>query len=189
MMKSYAIVCWCVALLAVISCRPSGPVTGEKPSSYYNIDSLLTASLNASLEPTGKVRVNKQVGIDEETETAELEMDSAALAKEIGLFRMLDINQPSLTFSYDEIKENGVLTYRLKEREKQEGILRVSIIDEASKTTIKGQFAEQNSLYYTERALEVVITNGKLSAYNMEGLQKMALKDTVKYTLKGVVLK
>ncbi|MEL7147951.1 MAG: hypothetical protein AAFO69_16375 [Bacteroidota bacterium] len=188
MMRFLQLCSFCAVVVVCFSCAPDSREIAAKPSTYYNIDSLLTASVSNCLRQSTTVQVDKQVSIDDEIEEKRMTMDSAALAKEVGLFRLLDINQSNLTFSYEETVSNGAYAYQLKEREKQEGVLNLTITTEGKRTIVAGEFAEKNSLYYTRRNMRIGIEDGCLKYYQVAGVQKMTFKDTVSYTLKGAIL-
>ena len=188
MIRFLKISCCCLLLVALWSCSLGERQITQKPSSYYNIDSLLTASVEACLQEAATVTVDKQVTIDGEVEEKTLTMDSAALAEEVEFFRMLDINQPNLTFSYDATVSDDVIAYNLKAREEQEGITYLNIRTKNDQVIVDGEFVEKNSLYYTNRKMRIGITAGCLKYYQVAGKQKMTFKDTVNYTLKGAIL-
>ena len=188
MKRYFNIGCMAVLSALLLACGTGSQQIAEKPSTYYNVDSLLTASVNNCLKSTSTVSVDKLVSIDEREEEQSLTMDSTALAKEISMFRMLDINKPNLTFSYDQTVNGNEINYQLKAREKQEGILNLKITTEGDRTIVEGEFIEQNSLYYTSRKMRIGIAAGSLKYYQVAGVQKMTFKDTVNYTLKGAIL-
>lgn len=187
-MRYISISYFCTMLALFFSCAPGDQQIAQKPSTYFNVDSLLTASVNGCLLQSATVTVEKLVSIDEEEEVKQLTMDSAALAKEVDIFRLLDINKPNLTFSYDESIADGVIAYQLKEREKQEGIINLKITTEGERTIVEGEFVEENSLYFTSRKMRLVMVAGCLKYYQVAGTQKMTFKDTVNFTLKGAII-
>ncbi|MGB3463714.1 MAG: hypothetical protein WBA74_00515 [Cyclobacteriaceae bacterium] len=156
-------------------------------SGYYNVDSLITASIGERLGTGGEVQVSKEVSIDGEIENKSLTLDKNGLEKELRLFREMDLNELALLYSYDKERDAGMISYRLKNSENQTGIISLKITDEGSSKKIESVFNENNPIYYTNRRLKLTIENGKLDSYEMTGKQKMILKDTIHYSMKGTI--
>lgn len=159
----------------------------EAVNGYYNVDSLITAAAEKSIGNGESLTIVKEVSIDGETEEKSLNLGKAELETELRLFRELDLNQPALLYSYDRSKQNNIISYRLKNAEEQTGIISLDISEDGEKKLIEGVFKEDNPIYYTNRRLRLTIENGKLSSYGMTGKQKMILKDTIHYSMKGTI--
>lgn len=183
--------CW---LLLCFACNPEEKVNLQK-NEYFDLKGLIAEQINLldSLNPT----IQKEAIINGEAEVKTLQFDSAAWARELDLFIQADINKPNLRGSFEVNEENipeqdtNVKIYAAKDQ-KAIGIEYLKVTrQEGNLTRIETLYTETNALYNTFRKLELFFDtagNGsRLSAYRVEGRQKMVLKDTVFYTISAEI--
>lgn len=185
LLKSFAL---SVAIVSLLFSCEGIQKEAQTVNRYYDVDSLITSAIAKSLPEDKVLKVSKEVEIDGEKESKEFSYDSIALENELRLFRQMDINEPAFAFSYDEEKGEGMIRYQLKSKEKQTGITKLSVTKNANQQVIEGLFSENNQIYYTSRKLKLRIENGMIKSYEMAGKQKMMLKDTIYYSMKGIII-
>lgn len=183
-----------LALLVIAACTPQSPMSdlGKKP--YFDVPTLVQQQLQwlDSLNPPVTLRAN----IDGQTQTETMRKDSSAWAEAFDLFRQADINQPVLQGAYEEtdsVTQDSlhVRTYRAKQARTAEiPYLRVFYRDSlANVQRIETMFQEDNLLYSTSRKMWMTFAprQGKprVTAFETQGKQKMMLRDSVTYSVRG----
>ncbi len=157
------------------------PDEGKLIGNYYEIGSLLNSAVNGySNYP---ISVKKTVVIDQRKEEQSFSLDVTGLKKETEMLNMLDINQSGLVGAYLEEKEGNITKYRLRDQEKQTGIIQLTIEENKNTKKISGLFKEENSLYFSTREFDVLIEKNLLKSYHITGAQKMMFKDTVSFSI------
>jgi hypothetical protein len=154
-------------------------------STYYDIDSLVTAQVEVfdAEQPT----LSKWAKIDEKKEEQTLTFDSAGWSRELTFFRQLNINEPSLVGGYSIDSTQNQVTYTpdegLNTRVKSLSIF----YEEGLPIRVEGLIYEQNEIYTTEKDIEVVLENSKIKQYSLKGYQKIILKDTARFEIRGEI--
>lgn len=183
--------CW---LLLCFACNPEEKVNLQK-NEYFDLKGLIAEQINLldSLNPT----IQKEAIIDGEAEVKTLQFDSAAWARELDLFIQADINKPNLRGSF-EVNEEGMAeqgakatTYTAKDK-KDIGIEYLKVFrKDGNLERVETLYTETNALYNTFRKLELFFepagNKARLTAYSVDGRQKMVLKDTVFYTISAEI--
>ena len=117
--------------------------------------------------------------------------------KELELFTALDLNKPALQGEYQitETQKGPVLQKVLEKRPDADVLVQQLIIetDTAQQSRkLKAILEQDNMLYYSQKILtiETASTAGKehISAYNIQGLQKLILFDSLTYQVQVKVL-
>ncbi|MFZ1807020.1 MAG: hypothetical protein WAU36_07365 [Cyclobacteriaceae bacterium] len=180
--------------LAMASCQNNTTVSKK----YFDIDSLIDRQL-AYLEES-EASLSKAASIDSTKDKTNFKPDSASWAKELEVFRHLDIiNKPIYVDAYDVIDgvkdANSNLTVRsfVANREIPVKSLKLYYQDSPHKLRkLEATLSEQNSLYYTARKfsmeLEDVDKQMIVSKYNVRGVQKMILRDSVRFSISSKVI-
>lgn len=174
-----------VVCLVLASCRPDSQA---KLTTYYDVDSLLTAQIG--LLTTNEYVPFKVAKVNQQQERDTLNADSASWAGELAAFRVLDLNKSNLLNAYEITTSKTGFTYRLKPRESQQGILEMTIeqFSNGDPVTIKADFEETNNLYSSEREYTLHMDGkGFLQFYRIDGRQKVAFGDWVDYNVEGHV--
>lgn len=160
---------------------------------YFDLNGLLQNQilLLDSLRP----EVKKITVIDGVKEAQETKFDSTDWLREMEIFFEVDINEPILRGAYkleEEIIGDSIrlLSYQALDKENLEiEFLNVYYpTDEERPSQISAVFTEKNALYDSKRSLQLNFDNKGglhlLKSYNIQGIQKMLLKDTIYYEVK-----
>lgn len=183
-----------LSALAIVSCQNNSTVSKK----YFDIDSLIDSQL-AYLEKSG-ASLSKAASIDSTNDKTNFKPDSTSWAKELEVFRHLDIiNKPiyvdAYTLTDGEKDANSNLTVRsfVANRETPVKSLKLYYQDSPQKLRkLEATLSEQNSLYYTARKfsmeLEDVDQQMIVSRYDVRGVQKMILRDSVRFSITSKVV-
>lgn len=172
----------------------------ETAGSFYDIDSLIDQQVAnlVRLQPV----LEKEAEINGEQEVVRLEnADSAAWARELDIFRQLDLNAKSLNAGRYKVTtglKDGASNLSIIEYAATEDLplSQVRIYYQGNPKRVRrieGKFRskETNRLYSSGRYLSMELIDIKsramLSQYRVTGGQKMILGDTVSYTIMGAV--
>jgi hypothetical protein len=180
--------------LAITSCQNNTAVSKK----YFDVDSLIDQQL-VYLEKTG-ASLTKVASIDSVNDKANFKPDSASWAKELEVFRHLDIiNKPIYVDAYDitdgekDVNSNLIVRSFIANREIPVKSLKLFYQGSPQRLRkLEAVLNEQNSLYYTSRkfSLELEDVNEQLvlSRYNVRGVQKMILRDSVRFSIASKVI-
>lgn len=179
-----------LALLFLFSC---GENIKEKPiNSYYNVDSLLNQQQKlADLE---ELSIKKRIGIDGEEELDTVRFDSLGWKNELEAFRIADINKPNLKGMYEAVeqKSDEQIVWKYTTEKNSLGIEFLHIYFDKANNLQKliARYNENNALYTSERNLlmEFNPQSHMLTAYSVEGSQKMVMNEPVQFFIKSEVL-
>jgi hypothetical protein len=170
---------------SMTSCRPEAEV---RLTSYYNVDSLLTAQID--LLTRNNYVPFKIAEVNQQQERDTLQADSASWAGELEAFRILDLNTPNLLNAYEITRSKTGFSYQLKSSEAQQGILKLTIeqFSNGDPVNVKADFEEKNNLYSSVREYTLHMDGkGFLQYYRIDGRQKVAFGDWVDYNVEGHV--
>lgn len=184
-------------VLTMCACQMSPQ---ESTAVFFDLDSLIDQQLvNLSrIQPV----LEKEAEINGEQERIRLEKtDSAVWAKELDIFRQLDLNAKALNAGRYEIKTGlrdetsnlNIIEYTAKE-ELPLSQVRIYYQESPEKVRrIEGKFRsnESNRLYSSGRylSMELIDINSRamLMRYQVIGGQKMILGDSISYNLVGAL--
>ncbi len=180
-------------MMALVSCDQRGGGTKE----YFDIDSLVDRQIMALLDANASV--TKTASVDSTRDRSTFTPDSAGWATELAVFRQLEVfNKPIYAESYQRL--NGV--------EDRNSNLRITVFRAtqsipvrefkifyqgvpAKIRKIEADIRERNALYFSARKLilELEDYEGRaiLSRYRIEGVQKMILTDSVRFSISSTV--
>lgn len=192
MMRGFFLVI--LGVLFVWGCKQS-EVVYDKP--YFDFDSLINRQQQELL--TVKATLTKAVTLDTAKEEITFEADSLVIAKELDVFRQLDIiNKPGFRDKYKisdgEKDSRSNLTIRKYEALEKKAPVQFVLFyyqNEFSRLhKIESTYREDNTLYGTSRdlLLEFDDASGKLllARYRLTGVQKLILSDTITFSVDGV---
>lgn len=171
--------------LWLLSCEPASQ---EKLSTYYNVDSLVSAQV-AHLTSKGLVPF-KVAEVNQQQERDTLAGDSTSWAGELEAFRILDLNKSKLLNAYEITMSQTGFTYQLKPTEPQQGVLTMTVeqFSNGEPMTIKADFEETNNLYSSQRKYTLHLGGkGPIQYYRIDGRQKVAFGEWVEYSVEGHV--
>ena len=188
-------ICFVAVLVIGISCREQQPVTGA----YYNIDSLLDKQIGLLLKRKAALEKTAIVGTDDSRITF-VPADSLAWAEELDIFRNLNsINKPVnrglyLDSVYKDRNSNlTIRSFTATSPELQIEQLEIFYLNNPEDIRrIEAVFHEENVMFETKRLLRMEFRkkgqDSFVSAYNVNGGQKMLLGDTVQYSVTAKIL-
>ena len=185
-----------VAIVLLAGCGSDEKARLKK--TYLDIDSLISTQVKDL--KIANARIEKKASLGETQASSEFKPDSLGWATELDIFRQLDIiNKPSNKDAYlvvdgeKDVNSNlSVRLYRAK-NDLPVRLLRLYYYEDLQNLKkIEAVFGEKNTLYSTERSLtmsfEEVAGKNMLTNYSIDGMQKMMLSDTVRFTIECNVI-
>lgn len=184
------------ALLLLAACGAEDasvrPAANRKPN-YFDVKGLLDtqiAELNRR-QPVVEKQVRLRDGKEETTRVVKTDW-----SKELQVFYQADINKPALRGLYapdvPPKAGNGVTrnTYALAHgSDAPVKRLTVESAQERGATEhLTATIQQDNPLFYSEKKLFLAVRNGQLTEYEVQGLQKLVMFDTVRYSVRTRVL-
>jgi hypothetical protein len=165
---------------------------------FYDFDSLIHAQVIqlTSMQPVLK----KEADIDGKREVVEIDKtDSSKWAKELDIFRQLNLNDKILNERRYEIQKdlpdatsNLRICQYIAKTDLPLSLVRIYYEGKLENIRkVEGFFRESNGLYSSSRFLSMELTDindqALLTGYSIEGNQKMMLGDSVKFKIKGTL--
>ncbi|WP_229743054.1 hypothetical protein [Hymenobacter qilianensis] len=157
---------------------------------YFDIKAFLDAQTQdlTRRNPAVEKRVELRGGQMETTRVPEVDW-----SKELQIFYQADINKPALRDAYKIMRQDkwqGVSrTVYQADRDDEAPVTRLFIETKADKLQLLTATIQQdNPLFYSEKRLLLRLHNGRLSEYEVTGIQKLVLFDTLRYSAAGRVL-
>lgn len=178
-----------VLAMALLSCQQNETATRK----FFDMDSLIDRQLNYL--KGAKASLTKSASIDNASDQSTFTPDSAEWANELEVFRNLElINKPIFAEAYlitDGKKDiNSNLTVRsiIAKRDVPIKFFKIYYQDAPHKIRkIEASLSEQNSLYFTTRTFVIELNDIKgqmvLDKYSIQGVQKMILRDSVRFLI------
>jgi hypothetical protein len=165
---------------------------------YVDLDSLITVQVN--LLASQKASAEKKAFISGKEGISITQLDSLGWANELEVFRQLDaINKPTFREMYktEETKDDrSNLTVRSYTSAKPSAIpfIKFYYLNHfANIKKIEARLVERNTLFFSTRDLtldlEDVNRHPVVSAFQIRGIQKMILGDTVQFSIETRVVK
>lgn len=133
-------------------------------------------------------QLKKEVALDGIQETKTLKMDTALWKDELSFLVEIDPNRPEYVGAFNESKTGNQTTLTLKPEEK--GSLK-QIVYRTTKgeiTSVNAITHEDKDVYVHHQSITTEFKDEKLISYSINGYQKILMKDTVFFRLKGVVI-
>lgn len=164
----------------------------RKPD-YFDVKGLLdrqVADFNRR-QPT----VEKQVRLRDGT-TQTTRVTKTDWSKELQIFYQADINKPALrgayTVSAPPSGSTGQVAY-VRKPEAKAAVETLMVTTTTGTSTapveeIRAFVKQDNALFYSEKKLRLICKQGNITAYEVQGVQKLILFDTVRYSVRTQVL-
>lgn len=175
-------------LLLLTACGPgedAGRVApaNRKPN-YFDVKGFLDAQ--TALLNQRQPAVEKQVQLrNGETETSRV--TKLDWGKELQIFYQADINKLALRGAYAVAASGAARSYRRKAGvEAPVAELHVSNAA-AMPSELKATIIQDNQLFYSEKQLRLHTLDGQLTDYEVRGMQKLIMFDTVRYSVRAQV--
>jgi hypothetical protein len=191
-MKKISNLLFALPILLFLACETA---VREKPiNEYYDVESLIDrqSKLLADLQP----KIEKSIEVDGKKEKDTMQFDSLGWKNELEVFKLADINKPTLYDAYEatEEKTSDGKIWRYTTEKPSLGIeyLYVYFDNDSSVTKLEARYHENNALYVSERNFEINFKKSDdltvLDSYKIFGRQKMAMKDEVRFSIESEVV-
>ncbi|HEY5690493.1 MAG TPA: hypothetical protein VIS49_03465 [Cyclobacteriaceae bacterium] len=182
-----------LSTLALVSCEKKN-ATGNK---YFDMDGLIDNQVNYLIKM--KASITKSVAVDSAKDQSTFIPDSLGWTDELSVFRHLElINKPIYAQAYevlDGIKDDNsnlmvmTLNAKIDVPVKQFKIFYQNDLEKIKR--IEAQIVEQSSLYFTVRTFTIELDDHQgvpaLSQLNVSGVQKMILRDSVRFSISSTI--
>jgi len=181
-----------LAPLLLVGCSETAKPTEASKLTYYHVDSLLDAQIQYLVSQGAQLQ--KTNSTDEESEEVLMKMDSMQWVSALSIFRVLDINNPSLKDAYtvrDQLKDSAsnltILHYQLKEDDDRQHLKALSFyylnsIQNLKRIVAKTSF--QSTIYNSSNLFEITFDQSQkqtvLKSYTISAAQKTMFRDSVK---------
>jgi len=129
----------------------------------------------------------KEVSLDAQNEKHTFQMDTTRWAKELSFFEEIDPNQPQYVGVFEVIENEDQIELTLKKGEK--GMLQYLIISKSEDgfKSIDAIWHEEKDVYIYYQEIQVSFRNNLMDNFEIRGYQKMMFKDTVRFSIKGII--
>ncbi len=133
-------------------------------------------------------QLEKEVWLDGNTEKQNLHMDTSLWKKELSFLNEINPNQPAYAGVFSETKENNAVRLQLNSGEK--GALSKFFYQKSGNhiDSIMATIYEDKDIYVYHKDIYLKFSKGLLTNFTINGYQKIMLKDTIRFTVKGKVL-
>lgn len=166
------------------------PAGVAKP--YFDLKSLLDQQVQEIQEQDPTLK--KSAWIENKPEQKVEKKDSSEWATELSILYEADINKPDLSDSYFTEKKDNKIIYNSKDPEQTDIDYLIIYYDtDGSINKVESEFSENNSLYTTNRRLQIFFDQqppeqNLLTGYIIEGKQKMIMNDTIFYKIESELI-
>lgn len=184
-------------LFAIIALLLFACETGmrEKPlNEYFDVISLIDqqSKLLSDLNP----KIQKSIEVDGKQEKDTIEFDALGWKNELEVFKLADINKPTLHDAYqateEETSEGKIWRYTTDQPSLAIQYLNIHFKNDSIVTKLEAHYRENNALYISERKFEINFKDSDntavLESYKIYGKQKMVMKDEVTFSIESKVL-
>jgi AAA15 family ATPase/GTPase len=175
-------------LLSAIACSPEPT---DQTKHYYDLKGFIDAQIKVLNQQ--KPTVNKQMTADGKTE--QRQMIVSDWAKELELFRQLDLNKQAYILSYQTTRADSLTyLYTLKPTEKAPvRSLKIRLNKNSQVADIEAIVKTENSLYDSEKKLTLNCDTDKkrswtIKNYSVKGHQHLTMTDKKAFEVVGSVL-
>lgn len=161
------------------------PTTLNAENDRFHLTELMEAQV---LElANGKLKIDKQVVVNDEGDQFQQELDSASLRKELKVFKAFDPGSPRYRNAFD-ITVAGTTDNYAKKANVEQGLQWVAVKKNGNDLKVTAEFIEETSIYTVQKQMNVHFEAGKIKSYALNGYQKMILRDTTFFEMEAVVL-
>ncbi|MEP5613287.1 MAG: hypothetical protein ABJP45_13630 [Cyclobacteriaceae bacterium] len=153
-------------------------------SNYVEIDSLLTTQFDLLY----KKSLVKEVWLDGQSESQELAMDSLDWRTELSFLKEINPNQPEYVGGFAGDDSDDLTTLALKSSESG-ALKKFSFASKNGKiNSIQAIIHEDKDVYVHHRDINLKLENSEIVEYQIDGYQKIMLKDTIWFRIQGSVV-
>ncbi|WP_188557134.1 hypothetical protein [Hymenobacter glacieicola] len=166
------------------------PNPANRKPTYFNLLGFLEkqATLLNQRQPAVEKQVLLRDGQQETTRVTQLDW-----AKELQIFQQADINKPALRGLYqvDSATTAEGLTRRSYRRQPgtEHPVEQLTVLSEGAVVReMTATVAQDNPLVYSAKTMTLRCQNGQVASYQVRGVQKLVLFDSVRYSVQSRVL-
>lgn len=172
-----------VILLVVFGCEKLKPESVNIPD-YPDLEQVF----NDQVKKLDTASLKKSVWLDGKEENKTLVMDTVLWKKELSFLKEINPNTPEYVGAFEK-SENEIRT-QLTLMSTEKGKLKVLsyALEGINYSTIKATIHEEKEVYSHHREIDVQFENGLLTSYQISGFQKIVLKDTIEFRIRGQVI-
>jgi hypothetical protein len=171
-----------ILLIVLFGCEKLKPESVNIPD-YPNLEE----TFNQQIQLLGTKKLTKEVWLDGKSESKIIEMDSILWKKELSFLKEINPNTPEYVGAFEKSEDNFETRLTLLPDEKGELKRLVYLIDGGKYALINATIHEEREVYVHHREFNVTFENGLLKTYQIEGYQKIVLKDTIEFRITGEV--
>ncbi|MFY0599917.1 MAG: hypothetical protein JXR03_09625 [Cyclobacteriaceae bacterium] len=153
--------------------------------SYFDLKEVLEEQVVSLAEMNA--RLEKVVEVAGEKESKILELDSAGWVDQFDIITEFSLTEPRLVGVFNKRMSERVESYEVKEGMKSP-LKHFSISSSDSSKSISSVLFSEKTIYVDFKELTLEMKDGLIASFEVSGYQKMALKDTTKYSIKAKVL-
>lgn len=182
MNKLRGIICLIFAVSLFSGCQKLRPEQVQIPE-YPDLKSFY---LEQAKKLEGMI-LEKTVVLDSSSETNRFDMDSTKWADELSFFIEMNPNQPEYVGVFEKSTADAQTKLVLKEGEK--AILKrlVYTMEGDSYSSVQSTIHEDKDVYIHHREIKVQLEDGRITSFDIQGYQKVILKDTVWFGITGAI--
>ena len=173
-------------LFLLIGCVAEREERSFRVRDYYPIDSVLVAQKAILMG----LPLQKTVVIGDKRESVSLTIDAAFLEKEWEALEAFNINKPGFVGAIDVIKSDSSILYKPKAGQNIKlDFVQYTFSHQGALSRISGAFLDDNAktIYGSFRNFQLDFEEGVIDQYQISGFQKIILKDTVFFEVRGQV--
>lgn len=186
---------WLGVLLLLAACGPGEdavvrPVPTNRKPNYFDVKGFLdsqVAELNRQ-QPVVEKQVRLRDGSLETTRVSKTDW-----SKELQIFYQADINKPALRGAYavEPVNQPNSSGTAYKRKPDIEASVRELVVTKAADRpeALTATIIQDNPLFYSEKKLQLQADSRGLQCYSVEGIQKLVMFDTVRYTVRTRVVR
>lgn len=181
-------------LLTLVRCAPDR--NKEKSDTYFDINGLVDEQINLLISSGPSVL--KKALINGKEESIRIEPnDSSSWAKELVIFKVLDLNRSRLSDSYivseSSSPEKTVIMYESKfPKDTEVEKITIELGRKNQPLRISATLNNQNQLFSSAKTFEMKFKDIKgqrlLTSYQTQGGQKMISKDSTSYVINAKII-
>ncbi|UPL48973.1 hypothetical protein [Hymenobacter sublimis] len=188
---------WLASMVVFLAACEAGedatvrPNPANRKPAYFNLLGFLEtqATLLNQRQPAVEKQVLLRDGQQETTRVTQLDW-----AKELQIFQQADINKPALRGLYQVDSAATAEGFTRRSYRRQPGtehpVEQLTVLSEGSTVReLTATVAQDNPLVYSAKTMTLRCQNGQVASYQVRGVQKLVLFDSVRYSVQSRVVR
>jgi hypothetical protein len=176
-----------IVSLFFIGCQVPENSQNFEVKSFISLDSIMTAQKQ---QLVGKM-LEKSVQIGEDQEVILLEMDTVFFTKEWSFLSDFELNKPGFVGGIEVTKNDSLIKYNKKPGQSfLFDYMTIGFDSNHQIAWIEGAYTDTQAevIYGSARKFKFLFSNGQMNQYDIQGYQKIILRDTVFFEITGKVM-